>query len=389
MPAGSDGALALYRQAVVAHQQGRDNDAVDLIRAAIALNPDLPQADFNLGIALRNSRRFPEAVVAFQSAIAKKPDLAEAHFILGALLLSLGEFTQGWQEYGWRWQCKGFAPGSRAFSQPRWDGRDPSNQTILVHTEQGLGDTIQFIRYANLLIQRQAKVIIGCDPALQRLLRSNFSSAVILDWEQPLPRLDFQCPMLDLPRFFDTTLETIPAAVPYLTASAPDSKRWRHRLQSDANMKVGLVWAGRSSHPNDRNRSMTLDLLAPLAEVKGVSFYSLQKTDPARPASNDTPRFPLIDLTNDLKDFADTAALIANLDLIISVDTSVAHLAGAMGKPVWTLLPFVADWRWLLDRQDTPWYPSMRLFRQPSARNWTETICRVADALSQLAASRR
>lgn len=384
---GSGDALALYRQAIAAHQQGRDNDAVDLIRRAMALNPDLPQADFNLGVALRNAGRFAEAIETFQSVIAKQPELAEAHFILGALLLAVGNFTDGWREYDWRWKCRGFASGSKTFSQPKWDGRDLANQTILIHGEQGLGDTIQFVRYANLLMERHATVIIGCDPSLQRLLRNSINAPVV-DVNEPLPPFDLQCPMLSLAGLFGTTLENIPASMPYLRADPSDAQRWRDILKSDRNLKIGLVWAGRPAHPNDRNRSAPVESLTPFSQVQGVSFYSLQKSGPARPKSDPPSGFPMIDLTNDLKDFADTAAFIANLDLIVSVDTSVAHLAGAMGKPVWTLLPFVADWRWMLDRADTPWYPTMRLFRQPSPGDWNDVIRRITGALKPLAAAR-
>jgi len=388
MPEGSGDALALYRLAIAAHQQGRENDAVDLIRQAMALNPDLPQIGFNLGVALRNAGRFAEAIETFHTVIANQPDLAEAHFILGALLLAVGRFTDGWREYDWRWKCKGFESGSKPFSQLQWDGRDIANQTILIHGEQGLGDTIQFVRYANLLIDKHASVIVDCDPSLHRLLRNNIK-ARILDRDKPLPSLDFQCPMLSLPQLFETTLQNIPAPVPYLKPESADARRWHEMLKADHNLKVGLVWAGRPTHPNDRNRSAPIELLAPLRQVPGIRFYSLQKTDPARPTANPSSVFPMIDLTNELKDFADTAAFIANLDLIISVDTSVAHLAGAMGKPVWTLLPFVADWRWMVERTDTPWYPTMRLFRQPSPGNWSGVIRLVALGLTDFPAAAR
>jgi hypothetical protein len=255
--------------------------------------------------------------------------------------------------------------------------------TLLLYTDEGFGDALQFIRYLPLLAQRCGKIIIACRPELPRLLRTMADGCEIVALGQPLPAFDFHCSLLSLPHVFGMTLANIPATVPYLQADAEDTARWRRRLADHSPIvNVGLAWAGSSTNKNDRNRSMKLARLAPLGQVPGVRFISLQKGEAAAESKTPPARMEVVDWTEELKDFADTAALIANLDLVIAVDTAVAHLAGAMGKPVWTLLPLVPDWRWLLEREDSPWYPSMRLFRQPSWGDWDSVITRVADSLS-------
>jgi len=391
-------AVAAYRQAIAlrpayaeAHNnlgnalkdKGQLDEAVAAYRQAIALNPNLPEAHSNLGMALKDKGQHDDAIVAFRQAIGLNPNLPEVHHNLSLSLLARGDFQQGWEEHEWRWKCKEFPSPARNFAQPQWDGRPLDGRTLLIHTEQGFGDAIQFIRCLPLVEQMGGRIFVECPAELQRLFRTMAGRCRIVARGQPPPAFDLHCPLLSLPRVFGMNLDNIPQTVPYLHADAEDAGRWQHRLADhSAVAKVGLAWAGRPTHKNDRNRSMKLAKLAPLGQVPGVSFFSLQKGEAAAEAKTPPPGMELIDWTEELKDFADTAALIANLDLVIAVDTAVAHLAGAMGKAVWTLLPFASDWRWLLEREDSPWYPSMRLFRQPCIGDWDSVIIRVVDALS-------
>jgi tetratricopeptide (TPR) repeat protein len=368
---------------IALHENQQLDEAIAAYRRSIDLAPGLAEAHYNLGTALRDKGLLDEGIAAYRHAISLRPIYPEAHYRLAGVLLLKADFPRGWKEYEWRWPCRDFPKPCWTFDRPRWDGADLANRTILVHAEQGFGDTIQFIRYVPLLAALGATVIFGCDPALRRLLERTAGIAQWLDWGQPLPAYDCHCPLMSLPLVFETTLQNILHDVPYIRAETEAVDRWRQALAGDGpGLKVGLVWAGRPTHQNDRNRSLPLSALAPLAMAKGVRFYSLQKGEASRQASNPPAGMELIDRTDQLHDFADTAALIANLDLIISVDTAVAHLAGAMGKPVWALLPFVPDWRWLLDREDSPWYPTLRLFRQPDRGDWAGVVSKVAQALS-------
>ncbi len=385
-------AIAAYHRAIVldsklseAHNnlgnalrdQGKLDEAIIAYRNAIALNPKLPEAHSNLGNALRDQGQLDAAIAAYRVAIALDPDLPEPHNNLAMALLSQGDFQHGWAEYEWRSKCKDFPSPRRNFTQPRWDGSPLQGRTILLYAEQGLGDAIQFIRYLPLVMERGGKIILECQPELQRLFQSIDVPFQIVASGQPLPAFDFQSPLLSLPSIFGTTLKSIPKPQPF---SIQDSENWRQRLIANSpKVNVGLAWAGSPTHKNDRNRSMNLTSLTPLAQVPGPRFISLQK---GNAAATPPTGMELLDWTPELKDFADTAALIANLDLVITVDTAVAHLAGTMGKPVWTMLPFVPEWRWLLEREESPWYPSIRLFRQKSLGDWENVVTRVADALS-------
>ncbi len=392
-----DGAIAAYRRAIglkpdypEAHSNlgaalrdtGNLDDASAALRRAIALRPGFADAHSNLGIVLREMGMLDEARTAYRRAIALKPGYPEAHHNLALLLLLQGEFLEGWNEFEWRWRCKQFLSPRRTFGQAQWDGSDLAARTILLHAEQGFGDTIQLVRYVPLVAARGGQVVLEAAPELRRLLQGTRGIARWVDAGDALPPFDVHCPLLSLPMAFGTTLQNIPHTVPYVQADAEGVERWRKELSGDGRRKVGLAWAGEPTHGNDRNRSLSLSALAPLADAKGVTFYSLQKGDAAKQATNPPAGMELIDRTAELTDFADTAAFIANLDLVISVDTAVAHLAGAMGKPVWTLLPFVPDWRWLMQREDSPWYPTMRLCRQRGRGDWGSVISRVAEALS-------
>jgi len=359
--------------------QGKLDEAAAACRQAIALMPGFAEAHSNLGAALKESGRFTEAVAAYEQAIRLKPDHAEAHFNLALTLLLLGDFSRGWQEYEWRWKARGFLSPKRNFDQPLWGGEQLNGRRILLHAEQGLGDTIQFVRYAAQVSARGGKVVLECQPELHRLLEQ-LPGVSLVAAGGPLPDFDLHCPLLSLGRAFATKLESIPNPVPYLSADPRLVDRWASRV-TGGETKVGLVWAGKATHPNDRNRSMRLRQFLPLAKVQGVRFYSLQAGPAARHAVTGPPGLEVADLSDALSDLAETAAAIANLDLVISVDTAVAHLAGAMGKPVWVLLSFIPDWRWLLDRDDSPWYPTARLFRQKAIGRWDEVIDRVAECL--------
>jgi tetratricopeptide (TPR) repeat protein len=356
---------------------GRHAESEETFRKLLSANPRFAPGYNNLGNALYGAGQWTRAVESFQTAIHLRPDYALAHWNLGLLLLSLGDFERGWTEYEWRWRRAEYARHDH-FKKPRWDGKPLSGRRILLHTEQGFGDVIQFIRYLPRVVQSGGKVILACHSELRRLLSGMDGIEHWIDPGGTLPEYDFHCPLLSLPSVFQTTAATIPAQVPYLTADSDLSAAWRDRLARVDGKKVGLVWAGRPGHGNDRNRSLVLSQLSALGSVSGVSYISLQKGEAAKQVADG---LQLTDWTSNLNDFADTAALIARLDLVITVDTAVAHLAGALAKAVWVLLPFVPDWRWMLDRDDSPWYPTMRLFRQPALGDWRTPIARIVEAL--------
>lgn len=366
-----------------------DQDQVEAARphfaTALQLQPDYVEAHYNMGNLLRNEGKFEEAVAQYRQALRLKPDYAGAHWNLSLVLLLTGNFTEGWQEHEWRWAADVGRPWKRDFPQPLWDGTDISGRTILLHAEQGFGDALQFVRYVPLVAKRGARVVLECQPELKALFKSAKGVKVLVAKGEPLPEFDVHAPLLSLPRIFGTTLETIPAPVSYLSVNSKLAAAWRDRMGGGSKtFKVGVAWSGNPTQGNNRNRSASLDLFAPLGQVGGVTFYSLQKGGAAQEAASPPKGMTLIDLTAELKDFADTAALLNNLDLVVTVDTAVAHLAGAMGKPVWTLLTFAPDWRWLLKRRDCPWYPTMQLFRQERPGDWAGTVARVAGALQDM-----
>jgi hypothetical protein len=393
-----DEAIAAYRQAIAINpdlaephnnlasallDKGRLDEAIDAFAKAISLNPTLAEVHNNLGVALAERGRLGEAIAAHRRAVALKPNLAKAHHRLGMALLTRGDFQEGWEEYEWRWKCEGVPLLLRNFPQPQWNGEPLDGRTILLHAEQGFGDAIKFVRYVPLVAQRGGKIVIVCFAELEKLFRAMPGNWQIVAPGRPFPAFDLHAPFMSLPRVLGTTLSNIPRNVPYLHADAEQVARWRQRLANlSPRLNVGLAWAGKPAQQNDRNRSINLAKFTPLGQVTGVRFFSLQKGTPAAQAKTPPTQMELVDWTEELKDFADTAALIANLDLVISVDTAVAHLTGALGKPIWTLLSFAPGWHWLLDREDSPWYPSMQLFRQTSVGDWDTVIARVAEALS-------
>jgi tetratricopeptide (TPR) repeat protein len=358
---------------------GEFDKAIAAHHRALRLNPNFADAHFNLAHAYSETGRFDDSVASYAQAARLKPDWPDAHWNLSLALLLRGDYMRGWTEYEWRWRLPGSPSITHNVVQPMWDGRDLTGTTVLLRPEQGFGDTIQFIRYTPLVARRGARLLLTSQPELSRLLQ-----CVTEIQQVPSGQLhfDLHCPLMRLPLIFGTTLDSIPANIPYLQADPGLVEAWGRKLgSSNGRLRVGLAWAGLPSHQNDRNRSMTLAMLAPLAGVTDVDFYSLQKGPAAPQAKNPPPGMRLIDFAADIKDFADTAAIISHLDLVIAIDTSVVHLAGAMGKPVWTMLPFKPDWRWLTDREDSPWYPTMRLFRQKSRGAWGEVIERIVAAL--------
>jgi hypothetical protein len=332
-------------------------------------------APYNLGNALRLGRRLAEAASCYQQAIRCRPGYVKAHWNLAHTLLLAGELERGWDEFEWRWKKKDTPP--RAFPQPVWDGAPLDGRTILLHAEQGLGDAIQFIRYAELVKRSGGAVVLECPAKLAGLFESARGIDALAPAGTPLPAFDVHAPLLSLPRIFHTTLAGIPACVPYLAVQADYRSKWKNRLAGYQGRRIGLVWKGNPQHAEDKFRSLAPETLSPLAGTPGATWFSLQFAE--RTASPPIPG--LIDLGPETEDFRDAAAAVEQMDLVISADTSMAHLAGALARPVWVLLPFVPDWRWLLDRDDTPWYPTMRLFRQPQRGEWKPVVEAVREAL--------
>jgi hypothetical protein len=364
-------------------EKGLPEETINSYRKAIDLNPDFPEAHCNMGLVLHGKGDIAEAINCYRKAIQLDSEFAYAHWNLSHALLLTGSFKEGWREYEWRRTMEDY--DQDVFLKPLWDGRDVPGSTILIHSEQGLGDTLQFIRYVPLVAQRGAKIIVECSKKLKSLLQGVEGISGVVDYDEQAMKFDVHYPLLSLPFLFDTTLETIPSKVPYIWADTPLAQKWKNSVQDDnARIKIGLVWSGYPHYERDLERSCSLETFAPLAQFKDIAFYSLQKGKASEEAKNPPKGMRLIDLTEEIHDFSDTAALMENLDLLISVDTAVAHLAGALGKPVWTLLPFVPDWRWMLHRKDSPWYPTMRLFRQPSPGDWKSVIAEVSGELRQM-----
>jgi tetratricopeptide (TPR) repeat protein len=360
---------------------GRYDEALICAERARVLRPNDAAVYINMGTLLHAMGRLDDAMAYFLRAEALAPADAEAHWNEALCHLILGELRSGWEKYEWRWKKAEFARERAAFPQPPWLGReDLAGKTLLLWGEQGLGDTLQFCRYVPMLAARGVRVVLGVPPPLKRLLARLPGPVQVIGLDEPLPAFDYHCPLLSLPLVFGTTLTTIPATVPYVSAASEKVAAWRERLGPVSGRRVGLVWTGSPGHKDDRRRSIPLTELTALLGT-GVDLVSLQKevreADRAALAAQ-----PAIHHYGDcLEDFDDTAALIANLDLVISVDTAVAHLTGALGKPVWILLPYAPDWRWLLARSDSPWYPTATLYRQLRPGDWASPIRRIVEEL--------
>jgi hypothetical protein len=367
---------------LVLQRLGEVDRAIWCFEQARVLKPDYVEAHSNLGLALQDQRRYEEALACFDRALALRPEFAEAHWNCALLYLLNGDYERGWREYEWRLRHPLLGlPYERSIAQPRWDGGEPAGKTIFTYCEQGFGDALQFIRYAAVLRDRGAKVIVEAPAPLRRLFAS-IEGVTVVAPDETVPRFDCHAPLLSLPLAFATRVDSIPRNVPYVFATRGETDLWRQRLEQDTNLRVGIVWAGNLKNNPGRHRACPPERFDVLAQAAPVSFYSLQKD---RPVELTAPALALKGFTAEFNDFAATAALIANLDLVITIDSAVAHLAGALGKPVWVLLPFERDWRWLRDREDSPWYPSMRLFQQAQRGDWEELFARVLAALNALA----
>jgi tetratricopeptide (TPR) repeat protein len=369
-------------------RQGRFAEAAAAYEEALTLRPNYLQAHSNLGHALKELGRFDEAMAHLEEALRLQPDNADAHWNRALLWLLRGDFERGWPEYEWRWPAHRLQP--RAFKEPRWDGGRLDGRTILLHGEQGLGDTLQFIRYAPLVHERGGKVIVECHAALVRLVQKVTGVERALPPNSELPAFDVYAPLLSLPGILHTTLATVPAKVPYLDADLALVEKWRSELTALGSFKIGIAWQGNPAFAGERQRTVPLEHFAALAAVPGVRLISLQKGPGAEQLQKRTDRVPVLDLGPRLDEtagpFQDTAAIMQCLDLVVSSDTAIPHLAGALGVPVWVALPHVPDWRWLLGRDDSPWYPTMRLFRQSRPGDWEGVFKQIAADVRSLAA---
>ena len=373
---------ALNNRSVALFNLGRNKEAVESYNQALAIKPDYPEALYNRGMILADLKNHKEVLESYHQALLIKPDYAEAHWNEGLCRLLLGDFELGWQKYEWRWKNEFFVPELRNFKKPLWLGKENiEGKTILLHSEQGLGDTIQFCRYVKKVQALGAKVILEVQAPLKTLLQNLEGVSIILSRGESLPNFDYHCPLLSLPLVFKTNINNI-EGVKYLKYDSVKLEAWKSKLNPTQKLKVGIVWNGNPAHQNDFNRSIPLEKLKVLTNPE-AQFYCLQK----ELKTTEVPFLEQMNITffgNELTDFSDTAALITLMDIIITVDTSVAHLAGALGKKVWILLPFNSDWRWLLDRNDTPWYESAKLFRQNAPQDWSSVITVINKELGEL-----
>ena len=391
--AAPDNADAHCNRAMLLRKLGRLPEALAAYDQAIALRTDHAKAHLNRGVLLGECKRVAEGLASFDRAIALRPEYADARMLKAELLLLAGEYSEGWSLYEWRWRSR-FRELDPALSRiPCWDDGQPlANKTVLVHSEVGFGDLIMFSRYASLLRERGATPVIVAPEPLLALLGGLDGDPRIVSPEGPLPHADYRCPIMSLPWAFKTTAETVPAGIPYLRTDSAKQEQWRERLGPRLRPRVGLAWAGNAGRGIDeiahRNRSVPLRALHPFWDI-AVDFHSLQKDVPA----GDERILPEIgrieDHSGQLLDFSDTAALVQQMDLVISIDTAVAHLAGALGKPLWVMLPYASDYRWTLDGKTTPWYADATLFRQSAPAGWDEVVEKVRRALAALAEKSR
>ena len=383
-----DHVQANYNLGVALQEANRLSEAIDRYRQALLLQPSHVDANNNLGNILREQGNLDEALASFERAFASDPNHKGTRFNLAIARLLRGDWERAWLDY----ELRTVAPGVHLMQldQPRWDGSPLTGRTVLLFAEQGFGDVLQFVRYAPLVKKRGGGVIVDCHPQLVPLLRSAAGIDYLVGRGDKDPPFELQVPLLSLPGIFRTSLGSIPKAIPYLRAKTELVEYWRQKLAPLGGLKVGIAWQGNPTYRSDHLRSIPLATFAPLAEVHQVHLISLQKGSGARHLSNRTAPFPLVDFGSGLDEasgaFMDTAAIMMNLDLVICSDSAIPHLAGALGVPVWVPVPLVPDWRWLLGREDSPWYPSMRLFRQTSYADWEDVFVRLAGELTGLAA---
>ena len=383
------GAAECYRRAVeidpnlaeahcnlgnILKDEGEFTQAVDEYRAAIAINANLAEAHSNLGVVLHELDNQKGALECFDRALELAPDDAEIHRNRAIVLLSMGRFSEGWRENEWRWKTKHFEILRRKMDVPAWEGGDLSGRRILIRAEQGYGDTIQFMRYLPIVADHGGDIVFECPAELAGLAGGLVGSGNVVADASQVSGIDCHAPLLSLPGILGTDHSSIPADVPYLSAHKTCLDAARRQLPEIGKLRVGIAWRGSAAFKRDRIRSLELGRLRELFETDGVAFVSLQKDNGASDLEESGLARSVSDVTGSWRDFSDSAATVSCLDLVIAPDTAIVHLAGALGKPVWTLLPFVADWRWMADREDSPWYPSMRLFRQQSPGDWAGVV---------------
>ncbi len=394
-----DRALALGRRAVAADPsnpaahynlanalaaKADEEAAIEAYHRAIALDEGYADAWCNLGVALIARNRLDEAIAALDRALDLQPDLPDANWNKAIALLACGRYAEGWELYEWRWQAVDWLERP-AFPVPEWRGEPLRGRRILVHAEQGFGDTLQFVRCLGDIVARGGRVILLCQAPLKRLLSLLPEAELVIARGEPLPPFDLHLPIMSLPRVLGLDPERVGPAVPYLPRPAPCMPKATARPLSE--LRAGLVWRGNLEQVRGRRRSCRLEDFEPFLATPGVRFASLQ-VDPSEDERALLARYGIADLGSSFSDFLDSARAVLDLDLVITIDTAMAHLAGGLGRPVWTLLAYSADWRWLLDREDSPWYPTMRLFRQPAPGDWSAVARRVGTALAELAAAR-
>jgi Tfp pilus assembly protein PilF len=360
---------------------GSLSNCANAYRAAIQIRPDKSKVRFNLGVILSESGNWYEALESLNQAIAVNPDYAMARFMRGMLHLKLGHLREGWKDYEWRFEATGcdYITDDKIFRNI-WDGEPFIGKTLLVYHDQGLGDAIQFIRYLPMVKQLGGRVLFLCGPKLFKLFKgSNGYDELINRWtDHKKLNFDYHIALMSLPYIFDTTLENIPVMVPYINIERETIDKWKEQIGNSKSYKIGIAWSGKDRQGENDLRSLSLSDFAPLADVPNVEFFSLQKGKASSQAENPPNQMRLHNFSSQISDFVDTAAIIKCLDLVITIDTSVAHLAGALNCSVWTLLRFNHCWRYLLERKDSPWYPSMKLYRQSSEGDWKNVIQQVA-----------
>jgi tetratricopeptide (TPR) repeat protein len=376
---GLNAADTYYSMGNACYQLGDVEQAASLFQKAVELKPRDTASWSNLGKCLNECNRLEESIRAYEQALAIDPHFGQAGYGRAVSLLAAGDLVGGFREYN-QWRTHGLKP--RQFSQPSWQGERIPGGTLLLHAEQGFGDAIQYARFIPQVHARAGRVILECRPELKTLFTHCNCADVVIAHGEPIPPFDFFSSLPSLPGILGVNLDTIPSQVPYLNVPvagqlppAPAGK-----------LKVGVVWAGNPSHHNDAARSIRLEEWGPILRMPEIAFYNLQAAVPPQDETHFRSLSQLLDLSGRLENFLVTATVVAKLDLVIAVDTAVAHLAGALAKPVWTLLPFAPDWRWLMAREDTPWYPTMRLFRQKQRDQWPPVIACVAEELGRLAA---
>ena len=372
-----DNAAAYTNLGNVLRQLGRLEVATAAHRHAVKLAPDTAESHYNLGLVLRDTGQSEEAIGCFDKTLELAPEHPDCRWDRSLSLLQKGDLKEGFEEYEWRWKLGQNLP--REYSQPLWDGSDLKGKTILLHHEQGFGDMIHFARYIPMVKARGGTIVVEVPAPLSRLFSTIDGVGQVVNAGSELPKFDVYAPMMSLARIFGTTSETIPASVPYL--KAPDAHAAHLPATLSKHRKIGIAWAGRPTHVNDANRSCSFNHFIELMGIPQTTLYSLQNGPAANDIAEQGCESLIMNLGNKLRDFADTAAVISQLDMVISVDTAIAHLAGALGKPVWVVLPYPGDWRWMLDRDDSPWYPTARLFRQNRPGSWTPVFDRLRRAL--------